>query len=402
MQIPFSVPPGRPRSGSATATTSRRPAAEQHPRHRRLRAAASATPSTAPPSSAGGAAARSRTWRSRSTASRRRRSTGPRDTARRSCMRTRPAPTRPGRSRPAPGRPSSAWLRSSAHPTIPTGSTGASASRRAPRPAGRRPSVLEGAVQLERRRDRLRLVLRRRPRPRRGGAGQLADVDVVRLRLRAARRRVAPGSTSSGSSTTTTTSTAGEIGRYQPDYPGKLIIPGTEVTTYKGHYNNIGSSSFADFRGGPVYRCEVRRDLEKVTDGIAPADAVRPDPGDRRLDADQPPDGDRRVDLPWLSLGLHRRRDRLLEGRRDRGPKRRRRLRPAPEPVIPSPFTATAIAFYERALASGRPHRRGRLQRRPPDQRARRDDRPGDDGRRRRRPLARARSSRASATTAPT
>ena len=45
----------------------------------------------------------------------------------------------------------------------------------------------------------------------------------------------------------------GEIGRHQPDYPGKLIIPGTEVTTYKGHYNNQGSSYFADFRGGPVY-----------------------------------------------------------------------------------------------------------------------------------------------------
>lgn len=45
-----------------------------------------------------------------------------------------------------------------------------------------------------------------------------------------------------------------EIGRYQGDYPDKLIIPGTEVTTYRGHYNAIGSSDFADFRGGDVYR----------------------------------------------------------------------------------------------------------------------------------------------------
>jgi hypothetical protein len=45
----------------------------------------------------------------------------------------------------------------------------------------------------------------------------------------------------------------GEIGRYQADHPGHLIIPGTEVTTYKGHWNAIGSSNFADFRGGPVY-----------------------------------------------------------------------------------------------------------------------------------------------------
>jgi hypothetical protein len=44
----------------------------------------------------------------------------------------------------------------------------------------------------------------------------------------------------------------GEIGKYEPSYPGKLIIPGTEVTTYHGHYNSIGSSAFPDFRGGPV------------------------------------------------------------------------------------------------------------------------------------------------------
>ncbi len=44
----------------------------------------------------------------------------------------------------------------------------------------------------------------------------------------------------------------GEIGKYEPSYPGKLVIPGTEVTTYHGHYNSIGSSAFADFRGGPV------------------------------------------------------------------------------------------------------------------------------------------------------
>ena len=44
----------------------------------------------------------------------------------------------------------------------------------------------------------------------------------------------------------------GEIGKYEPTYPGKLVIPGTEVTTYHGHYNSIGSTGFADFRGGPV------------------------------------------------------------------------------------------------------------------------------------------------------
>ena len=36
-------------------------------------------------------------------------------------------------------------------------------------------------------------------------------------------------------------------------YPDNLVIPGTEVTTYRGHWNNQGSSNFADFRTGPVY-----------------------------------------------------------------------------------------------------------------------------------------------------
>ena len=65
---------------------------------------------------------------------------------------------------------------------------------------------------------------------------------------------------------------AGEIGRHQPDYPGKLIIPGTEVTTYKGHYNNQGSSHFADFRGGPVYLFDdAGGPLTKTQDPVLPA-----------------------------------------------------------------------------------------------------------------------------------
>ncbi len=42
--------------------------------------------------------------------------------------------------------------------------------------------------------------------------------------------------------------------RAQADaYPTDLVVPGVEVTTYRGHWNNQGSSDFADFRGGPVY-----------------------------------------------------------------------------------------------------------------------------------------------------
>jgi hypothetical protein len=50
----------------------------------------------------------------------------------------------------------------------------------------------------------------------------------------------------------------GEIGRYQPLYPGKLIIRSSEVITYRGHTNNHASLRYVDHRTGPVY--ELRED----------------------------------------------------------------------------------------------------------------------------------------------
>ena len=44
----------------------------------------------------------------------------------------------------------------------------------------------------------------------------------------------------------------GEVGRYQPLFPNKLVIPGVEVTTYDGHFNNQAQKSFVDYRTGPV------------------------------------------------------------------------------------------------------------------------------------------------------
>ena len=180
----------------------------------------------------------------------------------------------------------------------------------------------------------------------------------------------------------------GEIGRYQGDYPGKLIIPGTEVTTYKGHYNNLGSSTFADFRGGPIYQRKSNGDLEKVTDGIAPASQFGPIQASGGWTQINHPTVIGGSVVPRLPVGLHGRRDRLLEGRRDRGPKRRGRLRPAPE-RDPEPVHGERDRLLRARARDGRPHRRGRLERRPQDQRARRGDRPGDHGRRRDRPLAR-------------
>lgn len=44
-----------------------------------------------------------------------------------------------------------------------------------------------------------------------------------------------------------------EIGRYQADHPGKLIVRSAEVITYRGHTNNHGSATYVEHRAGPVY-----------------------------------------------------------------------------------------------------------------------------------------------------
>ena len=44
----------------------------------------------------------------------------------------------------------------------------------------------------------------------------------------------------------------GEIGAFQADYPGKLIVRSSEVITYRGHANNHGGGGFVDYRTGPV------------------------------------------------------------------------------------------------------------------------------------------------------
>lgn len=54
-----------------------------------------------------------------------------------------------------------------------------------------------------------------------------------------------------------------EIGRYQADYPGKLIIRSAEVITYRGHINNHASVRFVDYRTGPIYMLR-KGELAKV------------------------------------------------------------------------------------------------------------------------------------------
>ncbi|MFN8159768.1 MAG: CehA/McbA family metallohydrolase [Solirubrobacterales bacterium] len=142
----------------------------------------------------------------------------------------------------------------------------------------------------------------------------------------------------------------GEIGRRQPDYPGKLILPGTEVTTYEGHYNNQGSSVFADFRGGPVYSFDASdSSLTKASDAAVPASqfgAIRAAGGWTQINHPTVPGGPVCRGCPWDWSDAETDYSKVDAVEIQNGP--------AEVSGVSNPFTTSAIAFYEKLLAGGR------------------------------------------------
>ncbi len=67
-----------------------------------------------------------------------------------------------------------------------------------------------------------------------------------------------------------TSSAWGEIGRYQPLHPGKLVIRSAEIITYHGHAMNHGSAHYVDHRAGPVYELAPNGDLTLLRASLAP------------------------------------------------------------------------------------------------------------------------------------
>jgi hypothetical protein len=65
-----------------------------------------------------------------------------------------------------------------------------------------------------------------------------------------------------------------EIGAFQGEYPGKLIMRSAEVITYRGHVNNHASVELADYRTGPIHVAEMRGGGVERT--ITPIDASSP------------------------------------------------------------------------------------------------------------------------------
>ena len=150
----------------------------------------------------------------------------------------------------------------------------------------------------------------------------------------------------------------GEIGRFQEDYPKKLIIRSAEVITYRGHANNHAVTEQADYRTGPVY---VRSD-----DGALVL-ARGPRPASGLFDFVHAQGGFTQINHPTIFPTLVPGFDFLCRGcpwdysagetdyskvdaiEVATGPAG---IKESPQPG-PNPFTATAIQFWEDGIDAG-------------------------------------------------
>ncbi len=153
-----------------------------------------------------------------------------------------------------------------------------------------------------------------------------------------------------------------DLASYQAANPGKLVIPGTEMTTYEGHYNNQGKAPFVDFRTGPIYQPTS-----------PPPYATIPDPTIGQVRGEVPPSqafAQIQANGNWTQINhpsIFKTAPSLCRGcawsysdsetdfsevdaiEVQTGPA----AIPQPVPTAPNPFTPDAIAFYESALAAG-------------------------------------------------
>jgi len=149
--------------------------------------------------------------------------------------------------------------------------------------------------------------------------------------------------------------------RTQADlYPDDLVIPGTEVTTYRGHWNAQGSSGFADFRGGPIYTPSALSPpipdsaLTEVADAALPKDQFGPIRAGGGWTQINHPTIFR--DAPAVCRGCFWN---YPDDETDFSTVDAIEIQTGPagiphgSPTAPNPFTATAIEYYEHALASG-------------------------------------------------
>jgi hypothetical protein len=67
----------------------------------------------------------------------------------------------------------------------------------------------------------------------------------------------------------------GEIGRYQPLFPGKLVVRSAEVITYRGHTNNHGSARVVDYREGSIFERLGDGSLQQLRGSRDPSELFR-------------------------------------------------------------------------------------------------------------------------------
>ena len=173
------------------------------------------------------------------------------------------------------------------------------------------------------------LVRGRLPRARRALlARRRDDARDLRLRVRAASRDCggAPGGLDFVTLSDYVTDSAwGEIGRFQADYPGKLIARSAEIITYRGHANNHAQRRLRRLPHRPRLRaagatarstCAAPRARRaQLFDGIHAGGGFTQINHPTIFPSEVPGFDFLCRGCPW---DYDRRRDRLLEGRRDR------------------------------------------------------------------------------------
>lgn len=149
-----------------------------------------------------------------------------------------------------------------------------------------------------------------------------------------------------------------EIGRYQSDHQGKLIVRSAEVITYAGHSNSHANTSVVDYRLGPLY--EVRDGVLTTVREARPASEIF----ERTLSAggftqishptifpsEVPAFASFCRGCPWDYDAASTDYSKVDAIEIATGPPG---LREAPTQPGPNPFTVTALRFWEEALDDG-------------------------------------------------
>ena len=153
-----------------------------------------------------------------------------------------------------------------------------------------------------------------------------------------------------------------ELGEYRALHPGKLIIPGTEMTTYDGHFNSQNSNVFTDFRLSEILRWDDSDSSTTLDDGELKHVSGPADPSERFAQI-QANGGWTQINHPasakdspascrgcaWTYSDARTDFSKVDAIEIATGPTGI----PTPNPTSQIPFTDEAIAYYEHALSTG-------------------------------------------------